>query len=214
VSFHRLLQGRDLHAPSSEFVENHTGSTIPQFIACSFNGIGSALPQIVPGGTLIQGITQTAIPTWAPNQGTGYITCYGILTDVNTSSFSVNDLLYSDAFGVLSTTINSRPICQVLKVDPVFGTVYVFPLGTAASTVLEVTKAGRALVSDFSGSPLKATITFVTSITTPYAVNISGVDTRVWSVESVTNTGFVINSNAALGLTGDVFWEVQQDGEF
>ena len=77
-----------------------------------------------------------------------------------------------------------------------------------------VQKAGRLLVSDFSGSPKSGTVTFSSSIATPYAVNISGVDTRVWSVESISSTGFVINSNANLSLTGDVYWEVQQDGEF
>lgn len=75
-------------------------------------------------------------------------------------------------------------------------------------------KAGIVLNSSFSGSPKKATVTFSSSLVTPYAVNISGVDTRAWSVESVTSTGFVINSNANQTLTGDVFWEVQESGEF
>jgi len=75
-------------------------------------------------------------------------------------------------------------------------------------------KAGRLLVSDFSGTPLKATVTFGTFIGPPYAVNVSGVDVRVWTIDSYTSTGFVVNSNAALNLTGDVFWEVIQDGEF
>lgn len=75
-------------------------------------------------------------------------------------------------------------------------------------------KAGRLLNSDFTGSPRKGTVAFVSSIATPYAVNITGIDSRVWTVESLTTAGFVINSNAAAGLTGDVFWEVLEDGEF
>ena len=75
-------------------------------------------------------------------------------------------------------------------------------------------KAGVLHVSDFTGSPKKASVVFITPITVSYAVNINGVDPRVWSAENLASSGFTINSNANAVLTGDVFWEVQEDGEF
>jgi hypothetical protein len=211
MGFHRDLVGKDLHAPSSEKVENHTGSTFPKFKAVSFNGLGTALPQIVLGGDP-RGVTQRDILTWAPDQGTGYITCFGILNEVDTSLFAVGNILYSDGLGNLSTATNGRPIAQVLKADATFGIVYVLPPGYATTAT---TKSGRLLNSDFAGSPKKATVTFAVPFpATPYAVNVTGVDSRAWTIESMANGSFVINSGANLALTGDVFWEAQQTGEF
>lgn len=74
-------------------------------------------------------------------------------------------------------------------------------------------KSGRLLNSEFSGNPKKATVTFTKPLAPPFAVNITGIDTRVWAIESQTVNGFVINSNANLALNGDVFWEVMEFGE-
>jgi hypothetical protein len=84
----------------------------------------------------------------------------------------------------------------------------------AGSSVMGKQKAGRLFNSDFTGSPKKATVTFTAPLATPYAVNVAGVDSRVWKVESMTTAGFIINASANLALTGDVYWEVQQSGEF
>jgi len=71
-------------------------------------------------------------------------------------------------------------------------------------------RSGRALASDFSGSPKKATITLPFSFpNTNYSVSFSGVDSRVFTYESLTTTTFVINANANLPLTGDVKWIAQ-----
>lgn len=87
-------------------------------------------------------------------------------------------------------------------------------IALSSGVTMPETKAGIVLNSSFSGNPKKATVTFSSSLVTPYAVNISGVDSRAWSLESVTSAGFVINSNANQALTGSVFWEVQESGEF
>ena len=52
----------------------------------------------------------------------------------------------------------------------------------------EYTKAGIINASNFLGAPRKATVTFTIPVATPYGVNISGVDSRVWTIESPTTT--------------------------
>jgi len=70
-------------------------------------------------------------------------------------------------------------------------------------------KAGSVAAGSFSLTPKKATVTFVTAYPagTNYAVKITGSDGRSWTAESITVSGFTINANANLALTGPVFWE-------
>lgn len=68
-------------------------------------------------------------------------------------------------------------------------------------------KAGSIINTAFTGSPKKATVVFSPSFpNTNYAVVISGIDTRSWSVENKTVTGFTVNTNANQGITDLVFW--------
>jgi hypothetical protein len=70
--------------------------------------------------------------------------------------------------------------------------------------------SGRVLAINFTGSPRKTTVTLSQTLpNTSYSVAISGVDARAWTVESLTITSFIINSNASLALTGDVRWQIQ-----
>jgi hypothetical protein len=75
-------------------------------------------------------------------------------------------------------------------------------------------KSGEIVPGSFSGNPKKATVTFITAFATNnYGVNITGSDSRIWSVESKTITGFTVNSNANQAPTGNVFWQANLDGE-
>lgn len=69
-------------------------------------------------------------------------------------------------------------------------------------------KAGRKLDTDFTGTPQRtAVVTFVNAFpSNNYAVTVTGVDSRNWSIENKTAAGFTINSNAAQSLTGEVYW--------
>lgn len=77
-----------------------------------------------------------------------------------------------------------------------------------------VTKSGLALAGDFTGSPKKATVTFANPFpTNNYTVNITGTDVRAWSIESKTQSSFVINANASSPIISVVGWQAQLDGE-
>ena len=75
-------------------------------------------------------------------------------------------------------------------------------------------KAGIVTAGTFSGNPKKATVTFAAAFpAATYAIAITGIDGRSWVFESVTASGFVINSQANTALTGDVHWSAQYQGE-
>ena len=75
-------------------------------------------------------------------------------------------------------------------------------------------KSGVLLSTDFLGTPKKASVTFSNNFSdTNYTISVIGVDSRVWSVESITNSGFVINANASQSLTGNVYWTATKNGE-
>jgi hypothetical protein len=72
--------------------------------------------------------------------------------------------------------------------------------------------ANTVLATAFAGNPLKATVTFTTSLpSTNYSITISSADVRVWTFSNRTTAGFVINSNSAQSLTGEVAWQVIMD---
>ena len=78
------------------------------------------------------------------------------------------------------------------------------------------TKSGYKASTDFTGTPVrKATVTFGTAfpVGTTYSIELSGTDVRFWTWESVTVSGFVINSNANQALTGNVHFTATVHGE-
>jgi hypothetical protein len=77
-----------------------------------------------------------------------------------------------------------------------------------------VLKHGTVAAGSFSGNPKKYTVTFATAFAdTSYAVNLTGLDSRIWTIESVAAGSFVINTNANTALTGNVHWHAGKIGE-
>lgn len=61
--------------------------------------------------------------------------------------------------------------------------------------------------SSFSGTPRTAAVTFGTAFSdTNYAITITGEDARSWTIQSKTASGFTINSNSSVALTGTTYW--------
>lgn len=87
--------------------------------------------------------------------------------------------------------------------------------GSITSTAGAITKTNVVSNGTFSGTPLTATITFATAFpNTNYSVVVTGEDARSWTIESKTASGFTINSNSSVVLTGDTFWQASSYGEF
>lgn len=125
---HRNLRGGDLHAPSSELIENNTGSTIGVLKVVKFNGMGALYPQVILANSatdVVRGITQSSIA----NGSTGYITSLGLMNGVDTSAWAVGTTLYCDIYGNVTSTVINTPIGSVLAQDPVNGIIYVNSIG-------------------------------------------------------------------------------------
>lgn len=76
------------------------------------------------------------------------------------------------------------------------------------------TRSGVMLPGDFVGTPKKAPVIFSTAMPNAnYSISILSEDSRFWTYESKTETGFVINANANASLTGNVTYVVIEYGE-
>ena len=103
-----------------------------------------------------------------------------------TSSTTVSNVVMWGANGELFTTASSA-------------------IGGGGST--PTLKAGSGSVVSFAGIPLSSSITFGTAFANnSYAVTVTGEDARSWTIQSKSNTGFTINSNSTVALTGPVYW--------
>lgn len=85
----------------------------------------------------ILGLTKTSL-----NDGdSGEVVVAGVLTNVNTSSFSVGELLYVDAYGALTTTVTGGAIGIVAVADASTGVIVIQAKGNGTWGAL---KAGLA----------------------------------------------------------------------
>lgn len=132
MAYHKNLRGNDLHAPSSELVENNTGYPINGLQVVTLDGMGTCFPQIKVNNSMDDipfGIAQTSIVTGK----SGYVTCLGFLFEVNTSSWPVGTILYSDMSGNLTTSAQGGEVAEVIKQDATYGILYVLALGSYIS---------------------------------------------------------------------------------
>jgi hypothetical protein len=120
-------------------VENTTGVTIPNGTVVGFVGVGanntlSVAPYLADGSTptlYILGVMTHDLPD---SGEVGYCTVWGHVRDVNTSAFSIGDILYASptvagAFTATKPTApdNVVPVAAVLKVGTTDGEVFVRP---------------------------------------------------------------------------------------
>jgi len=85
---------------------------------------------------------------------------------------------------------------------------------TISSPSILKTKSGIVAGANFAGNPKKATITFSNSFdNNNYSITVTGEVSRSWSIESKSSSGFVINANANLIFTDNVFWQAIEVGE-
>jgi hypothetical protein len=84
---------------------------------------------------------------------------------------------------------------------------WIIAAGTGTATSSTTTKSGVVSNSIFTGTPLNYQVIFASPFTnTNYSVTVTGGDARVWTIESVTINGFIINSNTNTGLLYPTYW--------
>lgn len=124
MPFHRDLKGPALHAPTNERVENNSGVTIQKLQVVSLDGHGSLFPQVVLADPNTQSNFGIAMQEMVDGTN-GYVTTLGFMVNVDTSAWTVNTILYSDANGNLTTTSLGSPVALVIKQDDSCGVMYV-----------------------------------------------------------------------------------------
>lgn len=148
---HNTLTGSDLHAPSNVVVVNESGSDINALKVVKYNGVNASdIPKIIPFASLSDtaaGILDTAIT----DNSEGILVGIGFIFNLNTTAFALNDILFSDANGDLTTTITDQKIGQVLKVDATEGIIYVNPIQATSdmgsvTTHSDVSDAGSGAI--------------------------------------------------------------------
>lgn len=120
-------------------VQNSTGVTIPNGTVVGFSGVGTentlkVTPYLADGSTptlYILGVMTHDLPD---SGEVGYCTTWGHVRDVNTSAFSVGDILYASpttagGFTNVKPTApdNVVPVAAVLKVGTTDGEIFVRP---------------------------------------------------------------------------------------
>ncbi len=83
------------------------------------------------------GLTKTSLA----NNESGEVVVAGVLTNINTSGFSVGELLYVNSSGALTNTVNGGAIGIVAVADPVIGVIVIQAKGNGTWGAL---KAGLA----------------------------------------------------------------------
>jgi hypothetical protein len=137
-------------------VENLTGSTIPKGAVVGFAGVGanntlSVAPFLADGSQpslYILGVMAHDLP----NAGqVGYCTVWGHVTGINTSAFSVGDILYASpssagAFTATKPTApdNVIPVAAALAIDATDGEIFVRPTIEQQKYYGEFTKTGAS----------------------------------------------------------------------
>ena len=142
----------------------------------------------------------------------------------DTSSFIVGNGTYDSGTGIWTRSnllVAGGGVVQISGSLRVSGSITGSLLGTASFAVTasyingSINKNNVVANTSFAGTPLKATVTFATAFpNTDYSISITGEDSRMWTAESKTAVGFVINSTSGTALTGNTYWIAASYGEF
>jgi hypothetical protein len=123
------------------------------------------------------------------NRGTG------VVTVATTSSQTID--------GANTKSLNNNDSIEVIS----DGNNWIIAAGTGTATSSTTDKSGIVSNTTWTGSPLNYQVSFTSAFpNTNYSVTVTGGDARVWTVESVTVNGFIINSNSNTGLLYPTYW--------
>jgi hypothetical protein len=119
----------------------------------------------------------------------------GVVTVATTSSQTID--------GVSSKSLKNNDSIEVVS----DGSNWIIAAGTGTVTSSTTAKSGVVSNTTFTGTPLNYQVIFTSAFpNTNYSVTVTGGDARVWTVESITVNGFIVNSNSNTGLLYPTYW--------
>ena len=138
------------------------------------------------------------LPSAVNRNGRNYIiknSATGVVTVSTTSSQTID--------GSTSRTLNLNDSIGVIS----DGSNWNIVGGVGAVIASTTTNSGVVSNSTFTGTPLNYQVSFTSSFpNTNYSITVTGGDARVWTIESKTVSGFIINSNSNTGLLYSTSW--------
>ncbi|CAB4125160.1 hypothetical protein UFOVP53_71 [uncultured Caudovirales phage] len=199
MSNHALLRGSSLHAPSSELVENISGTSILKLKVVSLNGMGTVYPKVTLCNPSINspfGIAQVTIA----NTRSGLITCLGFMFSVDTHLWSVDTALYSDSSGNLSTIVNGNPIATVIKTDAVYGVLYVGGLGGTSPITPSIAEYFETVSKNLKSYPYSLNYTSGVLNSIVYTIDGSHSITKTFNYTLGTLTSLTLSGDTPTGI--------------
>ncbi len=188
------------YALSSSYVLSSSYALTASFVATASYVTGALFTNINPALTASHALTASFVRT---AQTASYVTG-SIFTNTNpalSASYALSASSATTASYVLGSIFTSTN--QALTAS--------FALTSSFSSN---TRAGSASVASFTspgGDNYISTVTLSPSFpNNNYAITVTGEDARSWTIQSKTNTTFVINSNSTTVLTGPVYWIAMQ----
>ena len=119
----------------------------------------------------------------------------GVVTVGTTSSQTID--------GSSTKTLNNNDSIEVVS----DGSNWIIAAGTGTVTSSTTAKSGIVSNTTWTGTPLNYQVSFTSAFpSTNYSVTVTGGDARVWTIESRSTTGFIINSNSNTGLLYPTYW--------
>lgn len=140
--------------------------------------------------------------------GTSVSSSYALTSSFATTAISASYALTSSFATTASaaTSITFTPVSASYALTASFA-------ANAGTSGLK-TKAGSVLNSAFGSTPLTASVTFSSAFAnTNYGIIVTGEDARAWTIQNKATTGFVINTNSKVGLSGTTYWTATAYGE-
>jgi len=135
--------------------------------------------------TIASGSYQTVVGTYNTHNNT---------TDLFVVGGGTSEGNRKDVFNVSDTTITMS------------GSVNISGSLLVNGNSLPTIKSGDASAT-FAGNPLTASVVFGTTFPdNSYAITVTGEDARSWTIQSKSATGFTINSNSSVALSGATYW--------
>jgi hypothetical protein len=138
------------------------------------------------------------LPTAVIIEGKNYViknNGSGVVTVATTSGQTID--------GASTKSLKNNDSIEVIS----DGSNWIIAAGTGTVTSSTTAKSGIISNSTWTGTPLNYQVIFTSAFSnTNYSVTVTGGDARVWTVESATVNGFIINSNSNTGLLYPTYW--------
>ena len=201
---------RDL---TNQFISTSYQDVVQRYISGSVDYLLDGLGYVILGvptssvGNLVLTQDQTASyavsASWSPSGNISISSSYALFSELsNTSSISIaSEFSDTASIALFSSFSDTASYAAVSK--------------TASYIVGQSSiKSGAVSSASFRGQTYSASVTFSVPFTSDYSLTFGSNDTRIFSVDTKSMNGFVVNSNSNNLFSGSLYWQAIIYGEF